>query len=147
MTLIYKLSQRLLLVLTATSPLSAQTPLDTLRMLDGLWARAYATHDTTLAMSLFDPDLIVTSSNGTRKTREKELDDVRPFPGLAMHYFHTDDVAVRLFGDAGVVVGVAKWEFSLNNKVSAIRKSYTATYVRGGSFGWRMVGLHLGNTP
>jgi ketosteroid isomerase-like protein len=127
--------------------LAAQRPADTLRALDSAWARAYATHDTTLAMALFAEDLVVTSASGARKTRAEELADVRPFPGLAMHYFRTTDVAVRMYESVGVVVGLAEWEFALQGQARTLRRSYTAVYVRGGPFQWRMVSLHLGNAP
>ena len=46
-----------------------------------------------------------------------------------------------------MVIGRAEWEFELEGKVNAVRRRYTAVYVRGGSLGWRMVALHLGRAP
>ena len=44
------------LLATLVAPLRAQCAVDTLRMLDSAWARAYATHDTVLVLALFaDP--------------------------------------------------------------------------------------------
>ena len=40
-----------------------------LLMADSAWARAYATHDTTLALELFSPDLVVTNTAGELKDR------------------------------------------------------------------------------
>lgn len=136
-----------ILLATLVTPLRAQGPIDTLRMLDSAWARSYATHDTALAVALLADDLVMTGSNGTRKTKTDELRDVRPYAGLQMHYFRTTDVNITIHGDAAIVVGVAEWEFTMESRVSAYRRSYTAVYVRGGPLHWRMVGLHMGNAP
>lgn len=127
--------------------LAAQRAADTVRALDSAWARAYATHDTSLAAALFADDLVVTSARGVRKTKADELGDVRPYPGLRMQYFRTTGVDVRPYGDAAVVVGLAEWEFSLEGQARTFRRTYTAAYVRGGPLKWRMVSLHLGNAP
>ena len=136
-----------LLLATLVAPLRAQSAVDTLRMLDSAWARSYATHDTALALALLADDLVMTGSNGTRKAKTDELRDVRPYPGLRMHYFRTTDVDIRVHGNAAIVVGVAEWEFTMEGRVSAYRRSYTALYARGGPLHWRMVGLHMGNAP
>lgn len=136
-----------ILLATLVAPLRAQTPIDTVRMLDSAWARSYGTHDTALALALLADDLVMTGSNGTRKTKTDELRDVRPYPGLRMHYFRTTSVDIKLHGDAAIVVGVAEWEFTMEGRASAYRRSYTAVYVRGGPLHWRIVGLHMGNAP
>src|SRR5688572_7754214 len=75
------------LILPAT--LTAQSPADVVRSLDSAWARAYATHDTALAMALFDPDIVVTSGNGSVKNRAGEIGDVRSAPNFTLHFFRT----------------------------------------------------------
>ena len=137
---------RIALLMTAIPALlAAQRPADAVRGLDSAWARAYATHDTSLADALFADDLVVTSASGARKTKAQEIGDVRPYPGLQMRYFRTTGVDVRMYEGAAVVVGVAEWEFALEGRVNAVRRTYTATYVPGGPLKWRMVSLHLGN--
>ena len=136
-----------MLLATLMAPLRAQSPVDTVRMLDSAWARSYASHDTALALALLADDLVMTGSNGTRKTKTDELRDVRPYAGLRMHYFRTTNVDIKVHGDAAIVVGVAEWEFTMEGRASAYRRSYTAVYVRGGSLHWRLVGLHMGNAP
>jgi hypothetical protein len=49
---------------------AAQNSADRIRQLDSAWARSYAVHDTALARSLFAEDIVITSTNGTLKTRE-----------------------------------------------------------------------------
>ena len=112
--------------------------------LDSVWARNYATHDTTKAKALMADDLFVTSVNGSTKDRETELRDIRPAGGLTMEYFRTEQVRVRVYGSAGVVTGVAAWAFQMNGRASSFRRRYTATYVQGGPLGWQLVALHMG---
>ncbi|HEX8245181.1 MAG TPA: nuclear transport factor 2 family protein [Longimicrobium sp.] len=120
---------------------------DSIRALDSAWARAYATHDTTLAQRLFADDVVITSSSGTMKSREDEIRDVRPDPALQMHFFRTTNVDVRLRPGMAVVTGVAEWEFTYNGRLSAVRRRYTSVFARGGPLGWQMVALHLGASP
>jgi hypothetical protein len=114
---------------------------------DSAWARAYATNDTAVAQALFADELVVTSTNGSLKTRESELDDVRPAPGIRVDYFRTRDVRIHTYADAAVVIGRAEWRFHANEQVNQIAARYTAVYVRGGPLGWRMVALHMGRSP
>ncbi len=136
-------------VLTAAAPALAQDRADAaaIAALDSAWARAYAVHDTATAAALFDPALVVTSGDGTLKTREEELADVRPHAGLRMHHFRTADVTVRTWGDAAVVTGLAEWAFTYDGQEREVRRRYTAVYIRGGPLGWRMTALHIGPAP
>lgn len=136
-----------LLLLALPQRGTAQTPSDTLCQLDSAWARSYATHDTALAQALFADSLVMTGPRGRVKDKKGEVSDVRPSPGLRMHYFRTRGVAVRAYGSAGVVTGLCEWSFTMNDQVSTYRYRYTATYVRGGPLGWQMVALHLGPAP
>jgi murein DD-endopeptidase MepM/ murein hydrolase activator NlpD/ketosteroid isomerase-like protein len=136
----------LALLLGATT-LAAQTAVDSVRALDSAWARAYAVHDTATAQSLFARDIIITNSAGRVKTREQELGDVRPIPGLTMAYFRTEDVGIHLFAGNAVVVGNAQWEFAMGGQAQTLRRRYTARYSRGGPLGWQMVALHLFLAP
>ena len=122
----------------------AQSPAaDSVARLDQAWARSYAVHDTATAQALFAADLVVVGGNGGLKNREGELRDIRPTPGLTMHYFRTTDVAIRCYSGACTVVGVAEWEFEFNGRVDATRRRYSALYVRGGPLGWQMVTLTI----
>jgi len=127
--------------------LPAQTPTDTLRQLDSAWARSYATNDTVLAAKLFDDSLIVTSGNGRLKDKRGEMEDVGPYPGLRLHYFRSRDVVVRPYGSSAVVTGLLEWSFTMNERVSNLRRRYTAVWARGGPLKWRMVALHIGPAP
>ena len=114
---------------------------------DSAWARAYARQDTALGLALLDPDVFITATAGTTRGRAGEIGDMRPAPGMTMHFFRTRDVRTRTYGETGVVTGLAEWEFENAGRVSALRRRYTAVYVRGGPVGWRMVTLHIGRAP
>jgi hypothetical protein len=129
------------------SSLEAQDATAVIRGLDSAWARAYANHDTTLALSLFAENLVVTSVGGTVRDRATELADVRPRPDLKMEYFRTSDFQVRIHEGTAVVTGLAEWRYTSNAQVSNPRRRYTAVYVRGGPLGWRMLALHMGRAP
>ena len=140
----YLLAYALVLVPGAAG---AQAARDSVRALDSAWARSYATYDTITARALFAPELIVTSGNGRLKTREGELNDVRPSPSIAIHYFRTEGADVRCYPGACVVAGLAQWEWVSGGRTTVTRRRYTATYVRGGSLGWQMLALHIGPAP
>ena len=127
---------------------SAQPSADvaTIRRLDSLWAQMYARHDTVLARSLYADDLVFTSANGNQKTREQELADVRPQPGLVMDYFRTTPTQVRVHEGAAVVTGTAEWRFTWNGDTREVKRAYTITYSRGGAHGWRILAVHMGAT-
>jgi ketosteroid isomerase-like protein len=132
----------------ATVARAQQSPaIDSVRAMDSLWARNYATHDTVRAAALMSDRFVMTSSNGRMKDKATELGDVRPSAGLRMKHFRTYDVRVELYGSAAVVVGVADWAFTYNGRESAVRRRYTAVYARGGRLGWELVALHMGVAP
>ena len=125
----------------------AQTSADSVRSLDARWAAAYGTHDTAFALAAMSPAFVMTSTNGSQKDRATELGDVRPSAGLTVHYFRSADVDVRMHGNAAVVTGRLEWSTTYNGRTGDVRRRYTATWVRGGSLGWQVVALHVGQAP
>ncbi len=131
----------------AASPLAAQTASDSVRALDRALAQAYAVHDTTTAQSLLTRDILITNSAGAVKTREQELNDIRPAAGLVMRYFRTQNVDVHVHGNSATVIGVAEWEFNQGAQTRSFTRRYTATYGRGGPLGWQITALHFFPAP
>lgn len=122
----------------------AQSARDSLLAMDSAWARSYAAADTALGNKVFDDSLIVTGGNGRLKDKRGEMADVGPLPpGFQIHYFRTSDVRVQ--PRAGVVTGIAEWQWTWQGRTQSTRRRYTAVYVRGGPLGWRMVALHIGS--
>jgi len=74
------------------------------------------------------------------------LRDVAGTPGSpGPAYFRSADGAVHDFAPAVVVTGRLEWADGPNGRQT--RRRYTATYVRGGPVGWRLVSLHVGASP
>jgi ketosteroid isomerase-like protein len=117
------------------------------RRVDSLWAQMYAKQDTVLALAIYDPKLVFTSANGALKTREQEMADVRPTPGLVMSYFRTNVERVVVRGDTADVTGSAEWKFTWNGSDRTVKRTYSMTHLRGGTHGWRIVAVRMGNAP
>lgn len=127
---------------------NAQSVADSVRRLDSLWANAYATHDTVFALRAMADDFTMTAGSGTKKDRRAELGDVRESPGYVVQYFRSRDVDVRVHGGAAVVTGRLEWIAAPAGRTAPeTRRRYTATWVRGGPLGWRLVALHVGPAP
>lgn len=133
------------LLFCCSASVSAQPPsVGQIRALDSMWARAYVTHDTVAAKSVLSPDIFITSTNGSFKNRDAELNDVREYPGTTVNYFRSTDVTVRPYQGSAAVTGQLEWETTTNGRASAVRRRYTAVYAPGGPRGWQMVVLHIG---
>jgi ketosteroid isomerase-like protein len=107
----------------------------------------YTTHDTATANRLYSDDLHWTSVSGAIKDKRTELTDVAPAQGLVMEYFRTAGVVIREVGSAMVVTGAASWAYTMNGQRAEVTRRYTHVYARGGSLGWRIHAVHMGNAP
>ena len=92
-------------------------------------------------------DFVMTTTNGGLKDRAAEMNDIRGDTSSTLHYFRSRDVDVRVHGGAAVVTGLLEWSYTYEGRTNQVARRYTATYVRGGPFGWRMVALHVGRAP
>ena len=136
-----------MLLVAVAAQATAQTPADTIRQLDARWARMYAENDTLTAAKIYADDVVFTSTDGTLKTKAKEMADVRATPGLTLHYFRTKDTQVRVFGTGAVAAGQAEWSFTMNGQTNDVKRRYTIAYARGGPLGWHIVAVHMGRAP
>ena len=127
--------------------LGAQSPADAVRRLDSLWASTYVSHDTAMALRIMAPTLVLTASDGKLKTRADEMRDSRNNPAFVMDYFRTVNVALHSHPGVVVVTGIAEWAFVNNGRTVTSRRTYTATYARGGPMGWQMVAIQMGTPP
>ena len=130
------------------APPSVATDLETLRRLDAGWANMYAEQDSVYALQLLSDDFIITTYEGgvngkpfveVVQDRASALKAVRPLHFISVYYFRTRDTQIRLHGDAAVITGVVE-EI---NPIRRVTGRYTATYVRGGPLGWRLVAVHM----
>jgi ketosteroid isomerase-like protein len=134
---------------SAASLAVGQSPAETVRRLDSLWARMYQTHDTAIARKLYADDLIWTMVDCNLKDKRTEMADVAPAAGFVMEYFRTSGVAVRVppGNSTAVVTGLAEWKFTINGRSNEVARRYTHVYVRGGPLGWQILAVHMGQAP
>jgi Domain of unknown function (DUF4440) len=128
---------------SAPQPAAQDAAVAAIRHLDSLWAQIYARQDTVLALRLYADSLVFTGANGARKTREQELADVRPQPGLVMEYFRTTPTDIRVEAGSGHVSGVAEWRFQWGGQIREISRRYSARYTKGGPLGWQIVSVQM----
>ena len=110
------------------------------------WAEAISNNDPKTLERLFSDDIIVTAGNGTIRTKAEEIKDaasgtvdpdfvwVRPFT--------TENERVRVYGDAAVVTGTAKWAFKYKGREANHERRYTHTYVKQKGE-WKIVAQHI----
>jgi ketosteroid isomerase-like protein len=128
---------------SAPQPAAQDADVAAIRHLDSLWAQMYARQDTGLALRLYADSLVFTGANGAKKTREEELADVRPQPGLVMEYFRTTPTDIRIEAGSGHVSGVAEWRFQWGGQTREISRRYSTRYAKGGPLGWQIVSVQM----
>ena len=110
--------------------------------LNQLWADSIVRGDVAALDRLFADDMVITTGNGTVRDKAGEIDDLRPSTDIKTYFFNTDDVRVRVYKDAAVVTGRAKWRINLKGRDIDNERRYTHVYVRQrGS--WRIVAQHI----
>jgi len=63
---------------TSASVAGGQAVVDSVPALDSTWAHSSAIHDTVFARAILAEDIVITATNGSLKSREDEIRDVRP---------------------------------------------------------------------
>lgn len=104
-----------------------------IRALNRAWADANAKGDAAALDRLFADDLIVTSGSGGYRNKAEEIKDaaLSTDPSFAWVIpFTTEDVRVKVYKDAAVVAGLAKWSFKFKDKQYNQERRYTHTYVK-----------------
>jgi uncharacterized protein (TIGR02246 family) len=113
--------------------------------LDRAWAEAITKGDAAALERLFADDMIVTSGSGEIRNKAGEIKDAASAPDpdfIWIHPFTTEDVRTRIYGDAAVVTGLAKWTFRYKGPDVNQERRYTHVYVkRHGQ--WRIVAQQM----
>jgi uncharacterized protein (TIGR02246 family) len=113
------------------------------------WAEAITKGDAAALERLFADEMIVTSGNGEIRNKAGEIKDAASAPDpnfIWIHPFTTEDVRVRIYGDAAVVTGLAKWTFRYKGRDVNQERRYTHVYVkRHGQ--WRIVAQQMSSNP
>jgi uncharacterized protein (TIGR02246 family) len=101
--------------------------------LNQMWAAAINKGDAATLDRLFADDLVVTASNGTIRDKAGEIKDAAGAPDPEFIWtspFTTEDVRIRVYQDAAVVTGLAKWGFKYKGQEANNERRYTHTYVK-----------------
>jgi uncharacterized protein (TIGR02246 family) len=106
------------------------------------WADAIARGDMEALDRLFADDMIVTSSSGEVRSKAQEMDDLKPASDITTYFFKTDDVRARVYKDAAVVTGLARWRIKYQGRDIDNQRRYTSVYVKQRGR-WRIVAQQL----
>jgi len=106
------------------------------------WADAMVRGDTAALERIFSDDLIVTSGSGAVRGKAGELEDTKTAPELKTYFFNTEDVRVRVYSDAALVTGLAKWRINYKGKDIDNERRFTSVYAKEKGR-WRMTALQL----
>ena len=107
------------------------------------WADAMVRGDRATLERIFSDDLVVTSSSGTVRGKEGELNDTAGGDtSVKTYFFNTEDLRVRVYGGAAVITGHAKWRINYQGRDIDNERRYTCVYARERGR-WRMVAMQL----
>lgn len=106
------------------------------------WADAIVRGDVAALDRLFEDDMIVTTSGGEVRNKAQEMDELKPGTEIKTYFFNTDDVRVRVYKDAAVVTGMARWRINYQGRDIDNQRRYTSVYVRQQGR-WRIVAQQL----
>jgi uncharacterized protein (TIGR02246 family) len=113
--------------------------------LNRAWAAAITKGDAAGLDRILAEDVIVTSGSGEIRSKAAEIKDAAgpPDPDFVWtRSFTTEDVRVRIYRDAAVVTGRAKWGFKYKGQEVNQERRYTHVYVkRQGK--WRIVAQQI----
>jgi uncharacterized protein (TIGR02246 family) len=113
--------------------------------LNRAWADAITKGDAAALNRILADDVIVTSGSGEIRNKAAEIKDSAGSPDpdfVWLRPFTTEDVRVRIYRDAAVVTGRAKWGFRYKGQEVNQERRYTHMYVkRQGQ--WRIVAQQI----
>lgn len=116
-----------------------------IKPLNRAWAEAITKGDAAALGRLFDDEIIVTSGSGEIRNKAGEIKDAAAAPDpdfVWVRPFTTEDVRIRIYNDAAVVTGLAKWTFKYKGPEVNQERRYTHLYVkRLGQ--WRIVAQQI----
>ena len=111
------------------------------------WAAAITKTDAKTLDRLFADEIIVTSGSGAIRDKASEIkdstNDGKPDPDYALtDPFTTTEVRVKIYKNAAVVTGLAKWAFKYKEQTVNQERRYTHLYInkRGQ---WRIVAQQI----
>ena len=101
------------------------------------WADAITKGNGASLERLFADEMIVTSGSGEIRTKEQEMKNlgISPTPTpdpdfVSTRPFTTEDVRVKIYRDAALVTGLAKWGFKYKGQDVNQERRYTHMYAK-----------------
>jgi ketosteroid isomerase-like protein len=109
------------------------------------WAAAELAGDTDTLAGLLADDFAGVGPRGFVLSKQGWLD--RHAPGaLRNDAFSWEDVQVRMYGDAAIVIGITDSKGSYAGQPTSGRARVTQVFVRDGAR-WAIAGMHLSGAP
>lgn len=111
------------------------------------WADSITKGNGASLERLFADEMIVTSGSGEIRTKAKELKDLLPASPLNPDFvstspFTTQDVRVKIYENAALVTGLARWGFKYKGQEVNQERRYTHMYAKQRGR-WMIVAQHI----
>lgn len=118
---------------------SASSPAEMIRALDGEWLTAYDRSDAEAIRKIFTEDARMIHSDGRVTTKSDELKNVKTAaPPELKASWKTEEIEVRFYGKTAVSSGLAIQEGKYDGQSFARKYRYTNVYVQRKKQ-WRLV--------
>ncbi len=105
------------------------------------YTQAVEKYDTAFFERFFDNSMVLTSTNGSHRNKQEEINDLLfKIPGLTLEYFVADSLKIILFGKTAIIAGVLSWKFKEQTTIT--KRSFTFTCIN--KHGWRIIAQHIG---
>ncbi len=105
------------------------------------YTQAVEKYDTSFLEQFFDDSMMLTSTNGSHRNKQEEINDLLyKISGLTLEYFVADSLKIILFGKTAIIAGVLSWKFE--EQITITKRSFTFTCIN--KHGWRIIAQHIG---
>lgn len=91
-------------------------------------------------------DFIITSGDGTLRDKAGELKDLAPTDDLKTLFFKTDELRLRVYESAAVLVGRARWRINYKGRELDNERRFTSVFVKQQGV-WRIVTQQMTRPP
>ncbi|HYF02442.1 MAG TPA: nuclear transport factor 2 family protein [Patescibacteria group bacterium] len=109
------------------------------------WIRAIVTQDRVKLNTLASDDHLYTGFDGSTFTKSSNIESLTN-PMFRIEKIETEDVKVRIYGNTGVVTGIAKLKMSAESGASTSDTRFTQTWVQQQN-DWKLVSEHTSQIP
>jgi len=110
------------------------------------WCDAIVKGEMETLNQLLADDYIITSSNGALRDKRGELADLKLPRGLSWVFVKTDDLRVRVYGQAAVVTGRVRWRVRNRDREVDDERRFTSVFVKQKGQ-WRIVTQQMTRPP